>query len=118
VTDIKWLDPVVAMLVALFIIRESYSLLKRAFTPLLDTAWNEDEIDELERKLNEMEVNYHSLRTRIAGNYRFIDIHVEIPEAETVGSAHEYCDMIENKLTSSYENLSVTIHVEPRQATT
>lgn len=113
-TDIRWLDPVVAILVALFIIKESYSMLMKAFTPLLDTAWSEDDIDELERKLNEMEVNYHSLRTRIAGNYRFIDIHVEIPEQETVGSAHEYCDRIEDELTSSYENLSVTIHVEPR----
>ncbi len=114
ITDIRWLDPVVAILVALFIIKESYSMLMKAFTPLLDTAWSVDEIDDLERKLNEMEVNYHSLRTRIAGNYRFIDIHIEIPEKETVGSAHEYCDRIEDELTSSYENLSVTIHVEPR----
>ena len=113
-TDIKWLDPVVAILVAFFILRESYVLLKRAFSPLLDTAWSDDEIDGLEKKLNEMEVNYHDLRTRVAGNYRFIDIHIEIPEDESVGHDHEYCDRIENELTSSYENLSVTIHVEPR----
>jgi cation diffusion facilitator family transporter len=113
-TDIKWLDPAIAILVALFIIRESYSLLKRAFSPLLDTAWSDDEISDLERKLKSMEVNYHSLRTRVAGNYRFIDIHVEIPKDESVGNAHEYCDRIENILTSSYENLSVTIHVEPK----
>jgi cation diffusion facilitator family transporter len=113
-TDIKWLDPAIAMLVALFIIKESYSLLKRAFSPLLDTAWSDDEINDLERKLKSMEVNYHSLRTRVAGNYRFIDIHVEIPRDESVGNAHKYCDRIENELTSSYENLSVTIHVEPR----
>jgi cation diffusion facilitator family transporter len=114
ITDIKWLDPVVAILVAIFIIKESYSLLTRAFTPLLDTAWSEDEIEKLERKLNEMEVNYHGLRTRIAGNYRFIDIHVEISSEDSVGNAHKYCDMIEDELTASYENLSVTIHVEPR----
>ncbi|MCX6329843.1 MAG: cation diffusion facilitator family transporter [Bacteroidia bacterium] len=113
-TDIKWLDPVVAILVAFFIIKESYSLLKRAFSPLLDTAWSDDEIIDLERKLKSMEVNYHSLRTRVAGNYRFIDIHVEIPKDESVIHAHEYCDRIENELTSSYENLSVTIHVEPK----
>jgi len=112
-TDIKWLDPAIAILVALFIIRESYSLLKRAFSPLLDTAWSDDEINDLERKLKSMDVNYHSLRTRVAGNYRFIDIHVEIPKDESVGNAHKYCDRIENELTSSYENLSVTIHVEP-----
>jgi cation diffusion facilitator family transporter len=112
-TDIKWLDPAIAILVALFIIRESYSLLKRAFSPLLDTAWSDNEINDLERKLKSMYVNYHSLRTRVAGNYRFIDIHVEIPKDESVGNAHKYCDRIENELTSSYENLSVTIHVEP-----
>jgi cation diffusion facilitator family transporter len=114
ITDIKWLDPVIAILVALFIIRESYILLRKAFTPLLDTAWSEDEIEDLERKLNSMEVNYHELRTRVAGNYRFIDIHVEIPENDSVGLAHKYCDMIENELMASFENLSVTIHIEPK----
>jgi len=114
ITDIKWLDPVVAILVALFIIKESYELLKRAFSPLLDTAWGVDEIDELEKKLNDMGVNYHDLRTRAAGNYRFIDIHVEIPENESVGDAHKYCDMIEDELTDCFSNLNVTIHIEPR----
>lgn len=114
ITGIEWLDPIVATLVALFIIKESYMLLRKAFTPLLDTAWNVDEIEALESKLNQMKVNYHDLRTRVAGNYRFIDIHVEIPENESVGSAHKYCDMIENALTAFYENLTVTIHVEPR----
>jgi cation diffusion facilitator family transporter len=114
ITDIKWLDPVVAILVALFIIKESYSLLRRAFTPLLDTAWSEDEIEDLEKKLNQLQVNYHNLRTRVAGNYRFIDVHVEIPEKESVGDAHKYCDLIEEELMATYENLSVTIHVEPR----
>jgi cation diffusion facilitator family transporter len=112
-TGINWLDPVVAILVALFIIRESYQLLKRAFTPLLDTAWGTEEIIELEKRLEGLEVQYHDLRTRVAGNYRFIDLHIEIPENVSVGSAHQYCDKIENALTNNYENLTVTIHVEP-----
>jgi len=114
ITGIKWLDPVVAILVALFIIKESYDLLKRAFWPLLDSAWDPDEVNDLEKKLNDMGVNYHSLRTRKAGNYRFIDIHVEIPENESVGRAHKYCDKIEDELMVSFENLNVTIHIEPR----
>jgi len=112
-TGINWLDPVVAMLVALFIIIESYQLLKKAFTPLLDTAWAADDIRELESKLKRLEVHYHDLRTRVAGNYRFIDLHIEIPENVSVGNAHHYCDKIENELTNKYENLTVTIHVEP-----
>ncbi len=113
ITGIKWFDPVIAILVALFIVIEAFQLLRRAFTPLLDTAWAEDEIVELEKILKHLEVRYHDLRTRVAGNYRFIDIHVEMPEDESVGDAHKYCDKIENELTQNYENLSVTIHVEP-----
>jgi len=112
-TGINWLDPVVAIFVALFIIIESYQLLKKAFTPLLDTAWAVDDIIELENKLKRLEVHYHDLRTRVAGNYRFIDLHIEIPENVSVGNAHQYCDKIENELTNKYENLTVTIHVEP-----
>lgn len=113
ITGINWFDPVVAILVAFFIIRESYHLMKKAFTPLLDTAWEDDEITSLEHALNDLEVNYHDLRTRVAGNYRFVDLHIQIPQDESVGKAHQYCDKIENELTSKYDNLTVTIHVEP-----
>jgi len=113
ITHINWFDPIVAIIVALFIIRESYLLLSKAFTPLLDTAWGENDIHELEKTLKQMDVNYHDLRTRAAGNYRFVDIHIQIPEDVSVGNAHKYCDRIENELTGNYENLTVTIHVEP-----
>jgi len=49
----------------------------------------------------------------VAGNYRFLDIHIEIPKEESVGNAHLYCDRIEEELSSHYENLTVNIHVEP-----
>jgi cation diffusion facilitator family transporter len=113
ITGINWFDPVIAILVAMFIIREAYFLMRKAFTPLLDTAWSEDEIEELEAKLRDLDVNYHDLRTRVAGNYRFMDLHIQIPEEDSVGNAHKYCDKIEDVLTSVYENLTVTIHVEP-----
>ena len=113
ITGINWLDPVIAILVALFIIRQAYQMLMKAFTPLLDTAWSNNEIEELKKNLNSLNVSYHDLRTRVAGNYRFVDIHIQIPEYVTVGDAHKYCDKIEKELTTVYENLTVTIHVEP-----
>lgn len=114
ITGIKWLDPVVAIAVAAFIIFESFQLLRKAYLPLLDVAWSEKEVSELKGRLDDIGVRYHDLRTRVAGNYRFIDVHVEIPATESVGNAHEYCDRIEDELTRQYENLTVTIHVEPR----
>jgi cation diffusion facilitator family transporter len=112
-TGIKWLDPIVAIGVAILILFESYILLKKAFSPLLDSSWSDDEVKDLEGKLTQMEVNYHNLRTRIAGNYRFIDLHIVIPEDVSVGDAHRYCDMIEEELSKSFDKLSVTTHVEP-----
>jgi cation diffusion facilitator family transporter len=113
VTGINWLDPIIAILVALFIIKEAYHLMAKAFTPLLDTAWSVKEIEKLEKRLKGMDVSYHDLRTRVAGNYLFVDIHIQIPEDVSVGKAHKYCDKIENELRGVYENLTVTIHVEP-----
>jgi len=113
ITDIVWLDPVVAIIVALFIIKESYDLLKRAYTPLLDVSWQEKDVMELEELLDQLMVNYHELRTRISGNYKFLDFHIEIPKNQSVEDAHKYCDMIEEKLMARFENLNVTIHVEP-----
>jgi cation diffusion facilitator family transporter len=112
-TGIHWLDPAVAIIVAFMILRESYFLLRKAFLPLLDEAWDDKEVKELEDTLRVMHVNFHELRTRVAGNYRFVDLHVEIPKEQTVENAHNYCDMIEEKLIEKFKPVSVTIHVEP-----
>ena len=112
-TGLKWLDPVVAIMVAVFIIFESFQLLSKAFSPLMDTAWKPSEVKDLESTLEQMKVSFHELRTRVAGNYRFIDFHVEIPENVSVGDAHRYCDKIEDELKKRYSNINITIHVEP-----
>jgi cation diffusion facilitator family transporter len=82
ITDIKWLDPVVAILVACLIIYESFTLLRKAFRPLIDSAWNDDEIKILEKKLHRMKVKYHDLRTRAAGNYKY----PKVNQSETLTS--------------------------------
>jgi len=43
-TGIHWLDPAVAIIVAFMILRESYFLLRKAFLPLLDEAWDDKEV--------------------------------------------------------------------------
>ncbi|HNT94034.1 MAG TPA: cation diffusion facilitator family transporter, partial [Bacteroidales bacterium] len=48
------LDPLIALLVALVIIYESWMLLRRAFYPLLDTALSQSEMEKLTAILDEM----------------------------------------------------------------
>ncbi|NLV19959.1 MAG: hypothetical protein GXY51_10805 [Bacteroidetes bacterium] len=40
-------------------------------------------------------------------------MYIEVPEDMSAGNTHDYFNMIERKLTQSYDNLTVTIHVEP-----
>ncbi len=113
ITGITWIDSITAIILAILILSESYRLMKKAFSPLIDSAWPEEDIKALQKTLDDMGVNYHDLRTRAAGNYLFVDLHVEMAKDESVENSHKYCDLIEEKLNQQFKNLNVTIHVEP-----
>ncbi len=113
ITGIQILDPIIAILVALMIMRESYFLLIRAYRPLLDTALDKEDLEIIETLFKKNNVEYHDLKTRKSGNYKFVEFHLELnPEAKIV-DAHNRCDEIEDLLKSKLDHLTVTIHVEP-----
>ncbi len=113
VTKIHILDPIIAILVALLIIRESYELVKKAFFPLLDVAWDKEELDKLNRIFTDLKVNHHDVKTRRAGNYRFIDFHIELPPDVPFEKVHNFCSQIEDEIRNTFENVQITIHAEP-----
>jgi len=108
------LDPIIALGVAMLIIYESYMLLKKAFSPLLDTAIAPDELARVEALLKEMNATYHSLRSRAAGQQRFVEFHLEVPAGETIEVIHRQCDLIEERLEREFRDISVVIHPEPK----
>jgi len=109
------LDPVIALLVAVIIIYESWMLLRKAFSPLLDTALSQGEMTKLTGILEEMDVRYHDLRTRAAGHQRFVEFHLDVPAHETIEIIHSQCDMIEARLEREFRDISVIIHPEPKK---
>jgi cation diffusion facilitator family transporter len=112
-TGIYILDPIVAIMVALLILKESFNLMKRAFSPLLDAAWENNEYYHLVNVLKEMDVHFHDLKTRKAGQFRFVDFHIEMIGNKPLVEVHDFCDQIEDRLKTEFGNLEVTIHVEP-----
>lgn len=113
ITDLYWLDPVVAILVALFILKEAYHLLMKAFSPLLDIAWEKEDLEKLQALITTFNVSYHELKTRKAGNYRFVDFHLDMPKEMTLEEIHSTCDAIESKIKSEFNNITISIHPEP-----
>jgi cation diffusion facilitator family transporter len=108
------LDPIIALLVAVIIIYESWMLLRKAFFPLLDTALSQSEMTKLTGILEEMEVQYHDLRTRAAGHQRFVEFHLDVPAHETIETIHRQCDLIETRLEHEFRDIRVIIHPEPK----
>jgi cation diffusion facilitator family transporter len=118
ITGYQILDPIIAIIVALFIIFESFVLLKKAYSPLLDTTLPEDDLAVIHNTLSKFvkeDTNYHQLRTRKSGNFKYVDMHLELPEQVTVKESHDLCDDIETALKSKIKHLEVTIHIEPRE---
>jgi len=113
ITKLHWLDPVVAIIVAILIIRESFVLLKRAFFPLLDVAWDQEELEQLNKIFMVMDVKQHDVKTRRAGNYRFIDFHIEMPPEIPFEQVHDFCNLIESEIHRTFDNVQITIHAEP-----
>ena len=109
------LDPVIAILVAMLIIYESWMLLRKAFFPLLDTALSEEELTKLKEILEQMEVSYHDLRTRAAGHQRFVEFHLDVPPQETIETIHRQCDIIEERIGREFRDVRVVIHPEPKK---
>jgi len=112
-TGWHFFDPIIAIIVALFIIKESYELLNRAYSPLLDTSLSKKELETIENILKNNHVSYHQLKSRKSGNYKFVELHVEMPPDTLLEDVHKKCDAIEDALKGVVSFLDVQIHVEP-----
>ena len=118
ITGLNILDPIIALAVALFILRAAYNVIRRAFPPLVDVKLPEDEealvASSIREHLGEL-VGFHQLRTRKAGSERYIDLHLVMAKNASLEEAHRLCDHLEEDIKSKLLNASVTIHVEPCQ---
>jgi cation diffusion facilitator family transporter len=110
------LDPIIAILVALNIVRTGVHILRRSLMGLLDTAIPE----ELQRKITEIlahhakgGVRFHALRTRQAGARRFVDFHVLVPGNWSVQHGHDLLERIEEEIREAVPNSTVFTHLEP-----
>ncbi|MFA4851465.1 MAG: cation diffusion facilitator family transporter [Bacteroidales bacterium] len=116
ITGYHILDPIFAILVALLILRESFILLKTAYSPLLDVKLADEEIDIIKKAIRDKNFGcmaFHQLRTRKAGHLKYVDLHLVVPQDYSVKESHDMCDAIEKEIERMINNIEVTIHVEP-----
>jgi len=116
-TGWHFFDPIFAIIVALFIMREAFELVKDAFSPLLDSQVSEKEYKELKEMLEKhtakLHVKFKSLRSRKSGSTHLIDFTLLVEPQMSVKESHNICDELENILDDVYIGTDISIHVEP-----
>lgn len=116
--DLPWLDPVMSLLVAGYIMIEALRLLRHGMRDILDEQLPVDVRAEIEQLLGASQgemFDYHNLRTRRAGSQKLIDFHMTVCKHLSVEEAHRMTDFLESRIAERFIGSDVTIHIEPCQ---
>jgi cation diffusion facilitator family transporter len=111
-----WLDPVVAILVALNIVREGVSLVRRSADGLMDRAVEPEVREQIQKTLQGFDhqtIRFDHVVTRRAGQRRFVDLHMHMPSAWSLGRAAAVRASVEQALMSAVPGLRASIQLLP-----
>ena len=115
-TGINIIDPILAIGVAIYILKIAIDTIRKPVSGLLDETLPSSQqavIEECLRKHSREVSGFHALRTRRAGNQSYIDLHLVMASDIRLEQAHQICDRIELEIRSTLHEASVTIHAEP-----
>ena len=111
-----WLDPVLAIAVALNILREGASLVWRSADGLMDQALepgSRAQIDEVLAGFAHHAIRFDHVVTRRAAQRRFVDLHMHMPADWTLRRAAAVRTSVEQALMAAVPGLRATIQLLP-----
>jgi cation diffusion facilitator family transporter len=114
--NLAWIDPAVAIVVAVMIMKAAFDLTREAARDLLDVSLPDEDVRWIAGFVGggwPAVRSFHHLRTRKAGSTRFIDFHLAVDDKMSVGEAHELGDEIVVAIRERLPDSRVHIHVEP-----
>ena len=115
-TGWQWLDPVIAIAVALNILREAVHLVGVAADGLMDRALESDvqhQIDDTLRGFAHEKIRFDHVVTRRAGQRRFVDLHMHLPASWSLQRAAALRATVEQALMGAVPGLRARIELLP-----
>jgi len=116
ITRWEWLDPVIALLVAVNIVWSGIGLIRRSVLGLMDTALPDADRAKVQAVLDSYRpqgVEFHAMRSRQSGPRRFVSVHVLVPDNWTIRQGHDLLEHIERDIRSALPQITVFTHIEP-----
>lgn len=115
-TGSQWLDPVIAIAVAVNILWTGFRLMRRSTLGLLDRALPPADRERIRGVLARFEaqgVGFHAVRTRQAAGRSFVSMHVLVPAEWTVQRGHDLLEDVECEVRAAIPGAVVDTHLEP-----
>lgn len=119
VTGMQFLDPGIAIVVGLIILKSSWDLLVAAFHDLTDHELLGPSKDALQAILDRHAsriLDVHRLRTRRSGAVKIIDMHLTVCRRLSFVAAHDFIDELERDIETELAPANVLIHADPCEA--
>jgi cation diffusion facilitator family transporter len=120
VTGETWIDPVIALVIAVAIVFTGLRVVAGSWRVLVDEALPEDEMAAIQEAIESYGargvVGYHELRTRRAGPRRYVDMHVQFRSGTTLEEAHSIAHSLQDRIRERLRGADVLIHLEPQDA--
>jgi cation diffusion facilitator family transporter len=113
-----WLDPLIAIAVAVNIVWTGVGIVRRSVSGLMDQAIpvvDQAKLESVLARNANHEVAFHAVRTRQAGARFFASLHVLVPGTWTVQRGHDLLERIEGEIRGALPECHVTTHLEPRE---
>lgn len=117
-TGWQWLDPLLAVLVAVNVVWSGMRLVRESLAGLMDEMVDEVTLARLRAVVAahaEGAYQAHDLKARSLGRGLAVEFHLVVPGTMTVHDSHLICDRLEAALRSEIGDGQVVIHVEPEQ---
>jgi cation diffusion facilitator family transporter len=116
-TSWHWLDPLLAGIVALNILREGVHLMRQSTRGLMDEALDADSMARVQAVLDrfggEQHIRFDHVVSRVAGQRRFVDLHMHMPAHWTLGHAAQLRGEVEQALMRALPGLRASIQLLP-----
>jgi cation diffusion facilitator family transporter len=113
--NIYWVDSLAAFIVAIMITKSAWELVIKSAKDLFDVSLPHNEVAIVENivESNDDIAGFHALKTRKAGNKRFVEFHIFVNSQMTVYESHRITGLLKTEIASELDNATVIIHVEP-----
>lgn len=117
ITGISLLDPLIAIMVAILIMKAGFDICKKSANNLLDGTLPKEENEKIQNIISNFtqkhQISFKNIKTRKSGMNRQVEFTLLVNADKSVKEGHSLCDAVEKEIMSAFSHTSLLVHIEP-----